>query len=246
MQALIIDDEPSLRESTATLLSIYCPDIEVVGTAGGVKQAISLIKAVKPDLIFLDVEMPDGTGFDVIHAFPERDFAVIFITGHNEYAIKAFKFSAIDYILKPLDPDDLERAVKKARQSFNPALSAFQLSALQSNLEKSKPNRIVLKDANHVYLVEVDEIIRCESDDNYTRFFLTDNRSILISTTLKDYENLLAAHHFFRCHQSHLVNLRFFSKFDKREGGSMHLKDGNVLPVSTRKREQLMKILETL
>ena len=117
MRAVIVDDEISLRESTNTLLSIYCPDIEVVGLASGVKEGIQLIKETAPDIAFLDIEMPDGLGFDIVHAFPQRNFSVIFVTGHNEYAVKAFKFSAIDYILKPIGPDDLERAVNKAKES---------------------------------------------------------------------------------------------------------------------------------
>ncbi len=246
MRAVIIDDEASLRESTNTLLSIFCPDIEVVGQAAGVKEGITLIQKEHPDLAFLDVEMPDGTGFDIVHAFRDRNFAVIFITGHDEYAVKAFKLSAIDYILKPVDPEELERAVNKAKKSFLAGESSLQLKALESNLGKGKLKRIVLKDAEKVYLIGVDEIIRCESDDNYTQFFLTDNRKILVSTTLKEYETLLTEHDFFRCHQSHLINLNFFSHFDKREGGSVQMKDGGILPVSVRKKDLLIKAIELL
>lgn len=241
---MIIDDEPTLRESTKTLLSIYCPDIVVKGEAGNVKQGISLIRELKPELVFLDIELPDGTGFDVIHSFPDRDFAVIFITGHNEYAIKAFKFSAIDYILKPIDPDDLERAVNKAKKTFNQKEALLHQKALKANLEVDKPKRIVLKDAETIYLVNVSEIIRCESNDNYTRFYLSDNRKILISSTLKDFELMFSDMDFFRCHQSHLINLKYFDKYDKREGGTIHLKDGSIIPLATRKREQLIKLLE--
>ncbi len=246
MRAVIIDDETSLRESTSTLLSIYCPDIEISGQAANVKDGISLIQKVNPDLAFLDVEMPDGTGFDIVHAFRDRNFGVIFITGHDEYAVKAFRLSAIDYILKPIDPDELEKAVTKARASYESGIAGLQMKALESNLAEKKVQRIVLKDSEKVYLVGVEEIIRCESDDNYTRFYLSEERNILVSTTLKEYENLLSSQDFFRCHQSHLINLNFFDHFDKREGGSVFMKDGSRLPVSVRKRDSLMKALEEL
>ncbi|MEQ9307195.1 MAG: LytTR family DNA-binding domain-containing protein [Marinoscillum sp.] len=246
MRAVIIDDEASLRESTQTLLSIYCPEIEIVGQADCVKAGISLIQSTDPDLAFLDVEMPDGTGFDIVHSFRERNFAVIFITGHDDYAVKAFKLSAIDYILKPIDPEELERAVNKAKASIEAGITGLQMKALESNLSKKKVERIVLKDSEKIYLIGVDEIIRCESEDNYTRFYLTEKRVIMVSTTLKEYETLLGAQDFFRCHQSHLINLNYFAHYDKREGGSVKMKDGSALPVSVRKREQLMKALEQL
>ncbi|MEQ8469627.1 MAG: LytTR family DNA-binding domain-containing protein [Marinoscillum sp.] len=246
MRAVIVDDESSLRESTLTLLSIYCPDVEVIGQADGVKSGIALIKNLKPDLAFLDIEMKDGLGFDIIHAVKDHSFSVIFITGHNEYAVKAFKFSAIDYILKPLDPDDLIRAVEKAISNHENEIYGLNLKALESNLKTKKIKRIILKDSEKVYLVSIHEIIRCESDDNYTRFYLTQNRKILVSTTLKEYETLFNDLDFFRCHQSHLINLHFFDHFDKRDGGSVLMKDGSQLPVSTRKRDSLMKALESL
>ena len=246
MRAVIVDDEPSLRESTKTLLGIYCPDIEVVGEADGVKSGIDQIQQLQPDLAFLDIEMKDGLGFDIIHAFPQRNFSVIFVTGHNEYAVKAFKFSALDYILKPIDPDDLERAVEKAKENHEKALSGIQLKALESNLSKGALSKVILKDSEKIYLVDTSEIIRCESSDNYTRFYLTADRQILVSTTLKEYENMFSGSYFFRCHQSHMINLSFFDHYDKREGGSVVMKNGDVLPVSTRKKDHLMKALQEL
>ena len=246
MRAVVIDDEDSVRESTQTLLAIYCPDVEVVGTASGVKSGIECIKNEKPDLVFLDVEMKDGTGFDVAYSFPRRDFSIIFVTGHNEYALKAFKCSAIDYLLKPVDPEDLEKAVSKAKTASRHDLNQLQMKALEGNLSEKKLNRILLKDAEKVYLIDVNEIIYCESDDNYTRFHISDNRVILVSTTLKEYESLFSDLDFFRCHQSYLINLRYFDYLDKREGGSVRMKNGDVLPVSVRKRESLIKALESI
>lgn len=246
MRAVIVDDEPSLRESTKTLLSIYCPEVTVVGEADGVKAAVELIQSSKPDLVFLDIEMRDGLGFDVLHVFPDRAFAVIFVTGHNEYAVKAFKISAIDYLLKPIDPEELERAVTKAQTSMHRSVSGVQIQTLQHQLNNRELTKIVLKDSEKVYLIDIAEIVRCESSDNYTRFFLTDKRSILVSTTLKEYEKLLDSQSFFRTHQSHLVNLRHMDHYDKREGGTLVMKDQSRLPVSVRKKEQLLKALEKL
>ncbi|WP_421873449.1 LytR/AlgR family response regulator transcription factor [Marinoscillum sp.] len=246
MRAVIIDDEPSLRESTKTLLGIYCPEVTVVGEADGVKTAVELIRSSKPDLVFLDIEMRDGLGFDVLHVFPDRAFAVIFVTGHNEYAVKAFKISAIDYLLKPIDPEELERAVTKAQTNLHRSVSGMQIQTLAHQLNNRELTKIVLKDSEKVYLIDIAEIVRCESSDNYTRFFLTDKRSILVSTTLKEYEKLLDSQSFFRTHQSHLVNLRHIDHYDKREGGTLVMKDQSRLPVSVRKKEQLLKALEKL
>jgi two-component system LytT family response regulator len=246
VRAVIIDDEQSLRESNQTLLAIYCPEVEVCGFADGVKSGIELIQKEQPDLALLDVEMKDGTGFDVANAFPDRNFAVIFATGHDEYALKAFKLSAVDYLLKPVDPDELVKAVEKAKNSLSSGLNELQLKTLQSNLSNKKVERILLKDAEKVYLVDLKDIVRCTSDDNYTRFFLVDGKELLISNTLKEYETLFEGMDFFRSHQSHLINLNYFSFFEKKDGGSIHLKDGSIVPVSVRKKDQLFKILDTL
>ena len=246
MRAVIIDDESSLRESNQTLLAIYCPEIDVVAMADGVKAGIATIQKEQPDLVLLDVEMKDGTGFDVVSAFPNRDFAVIFITGHDEYALKAFKFSAVDYLLKPIDPDELVKAVKKAETSLSQGLSALQLKTLETNLSKKKLERILLRDSEKVYLIDIKDIIRCTADDNYTRFYLHDGKELLISNTLKEYETLFDGLDFFRCHQSHLINLKYFAFFEKKDGGIIHMKDGSTVPVSVRKKDQLLKMLETL
>ncbi len=246
MRTVIIDDEASLRESTKTLLSIYTPEVEIVGQAGGVKEGIELIKSTDPDLVFLDVEMPDGTGFDVVHFFKERKFVVVFITGHDAYAVKAFKLSAIDYIMKPVDPELLEKAVMKAKYNLATENLDLHMKALQSNTASKRFNRIILKDAEKVFLISLDEIIRCESSGNYSRFHLTNDRTILVSTTLKEYETLLSDQGFFRPHQSHLINVTFFEHFERKTGGKITMRDGSQIPVSSRKREPLIELLQNL
>lgn len=244
---ILIDDDAVVRDNLKTLLSIYAPDCEVVAEADGVKAGIELLKSNKPDLLLLDVEMKDGTGFDLLSIYGDLDFKVIFVTGHNEFAIKAFKFSAIDYVLKPVDPDDLVNALQKARILLDRNEQNLKVANLVQNKDKNQEEqKIILKDSETVFLVAIKDIVRCESEGNYTKFFLSDGRKITITKTLKEYDQLFKDHHFFRAHQSHLINLIHFDRYEKKEGGIVHMKDGSVLPVAVRKRDMLMTALENL
>ena len=247
MRVILIDDDAVVRDNLKTLLSIYAPDCEVVAEADGVKAGVELLKSNKPDLLLLDVEMKDGTGFDLLSIYGALDFKVIFVTGHNEFAIKAFKFSAIDYVLKPVDPDDLVNALQKARILLDQNEQNLKVANLVQNKDKNQEEqKIILKDSETVFLVAVKDIIRCESEGNYTKFFLSDGRKITITKTLKEYDQLFKDHHFFRAHQSHLINLIHFDRYEKKEGGIVHMKDGSILPVAVRKRDMLMTALENL
>lgn len=244
MQAVLIDDDANVRENLRTLLSIYASEIEILAEADGVKAGVACIKEHHPELVFLDVEMKDGTGFDVLSIYGAADFKVIFVTGHDAFAIKAFKFSAIDYLLKPVDPDELVNAVKKASVAHDQVEEQLKISSLLDNQkQKDREQKILLKDADNVYLVAVDEIIRCESETNYTRFYMMDGRVLMVSKTLKEYDALFQEASFFRAHQSHLINLRHFDRFEKKDGGVVHMKDGSVLPVAVRKKEALLTAL---
>lgn len=225
---------------------MYAPDTEVIAEADGVASGVEMLKKEKPDLVFLDVEMKDGTGFDLLALYGIPDFKVAFVTGHDAYAIKAFKFSAIDYLLKPVDPDELVATLNKAREALLPEEQKTRLRGLLDNQSSDRTNKIVLRDAETVYLVAIDEILRCESDTNYTYFYLTDGRKIVVSRTLKEFQQLFEDMHFLRVHQSHLINLRHFDRYDKREGGQAFMKDGIAVPVSVRKRESLLSALERL
>jgi two-component system LytT family response regulator len=194
--------------------------------------------------VFLDIEMADGTGFDLLNRFKEPGFRLIFVTGHDGYAIRAFRVSAIDYLLKPVDPDDLEEAIEKGRKQ--PPLQKMQIQEAEEIQHAEKLQQLVLSDSENIYLVQVSDILRCQSEDNYTRFFLRDGRKLLISKTLKEYAELLEPSGFFRCHQSHLINLSFFDHYDKRDGGTIWMKDGARLPLATRKKDQLIQVLKSL
>jgi two-component system LytT family response regulator len=247
MRIVLVDDDSVIRENLKTMLSMYCPDSKVVAEADGVKAGLACIKEHKPDLVLLDVEMKDGTGFDLLAFYGQLDFKVIFVTGHDAYAIRAFKISAIDYVLKPVDPDDLVSALKKAEGIADRNEQQMKVSNLvQNNRENFSNQKIVIKDTETVYLVAVKDIIRCESETNYTRFFLVDGRVLMVSKTLKEYDTLFDGQNFFRAHQSHLINLLHFDRYEKKDGGTAFMKDGSTLPVAIRKKELLMAALEKL
>ncbi len=245
LKAIIVDDEAPLRAVLKSLIRVYHKDIEIVAEAGSVESGFEVINTHQPDLVFLDVEIINGTGFDLLAKFPVIDFKIIFVTAHNAYAIRAFKYSAVDYLLKPVDSFELDQAIQKVKDSFKTDESNISLKALLDNIKReSGPKRVLLKDHESIHLIETDEIIRCEAEGNYTRFYLKNGKHLLISKTLKDFDNLLSTDQFFRAHQSHLINLGFFLRFDKANGGTIVLKDGSTLPVATRKKDQLIERLE--
>lgn len=247
MRIVLVDDDSTVRENLKTLLSIYSKECEVIAEADGVRSGVECLKKNKPDLLLLDVEMKDGTGFDLLSIYGKLDFNFVFVTGHDAYAIKAFKYSAIDYILKPVDPEELLAAIEKAKRAPNITEQNLAVSNLVENREKADSDKkIVLRDTKTVYLVSIKDIIRCESEANYTKFFLTDGRKLTISKTLKEYDQLFENQLFFRAHQSHLINLLHFDRYEKKEGGSVYMKDGSTLPVAVRKKDALMQALDEL
>ena|SRR6218665_1151514 len=245
-KALIIDDEQRTRELIAKMIESFDLGIEAIPRGENVKSGLEAIASIQPDLVFLDIQMPDGTGFDLLKAVPEKNFEVIFITAHEEFAIKAIKFSALDYILKPVDPEELRAAVERALQAMNDEVSEPQFEALQNNIQPNQKRRLVLKTQESVHVVDLDQIIRCEADRNYTSFFLKEGRKILVSRTLKDYETLLTGHNFLRVQQSHLINLNYVDRYDKGNGGAVVMKDGSEVPLSPAKRDIFFQILENL
>ncbi|MEQ9402516.1 MAG: LytTR family DNA-binding domain-containing protein [Cyclobacteriaceae bacterium] len=247
MKIVLVDDDSTVRDNLRTLLSMYVKEAEVIAEADGVQAGLKCLSEFTPDLLLLDVEMKDGTGFDLLSLYGHLDFKVIFVTGHDAYAIKAFKYSAIDYILKPVDPDELIRAIGKAKDVLTLEEQNVKVSNLVGNKNIPRADqKILLKDAETVYLIAVKDIVRCESETNYTKFFLVDGRKLTISKTLKEYDALFQDQSFFRAHQSHLINLVHFDRYEKKEGGIVHMKDGSTLPVAVRKKEALMEALGDL
>lgn len=240
MKAVIIDDMEAARTALKADLESYCPEIEIVGEAQGVVSGAKLIKDIQPELIFLDIQMPDGSGFDLLEILPEFNFDVIFTTASDAYALKAFKVSAVDYLMKPIDPDDLIEAVKRAKDQNN---SSERLSLLKENMQGSK--KIALNTLEKIQIVNIEDIIRCESSVNYTTFYFLDGSKLLVTKTLKEFDKMLAEYNFFRVHQSHLINTEFIKEFLKTNG-ELVMKDGTKVPVSTRKKSQVMEMLNNL
>lgn len=241
MTAVLIDDEQHVREATLRLLELWCPEVQVKGQAESVQDAFHLLKDTHPDIVFLDVEMGDGTGFDLLRRLPARNFSVIFATAHEHYAISAIRASASDFLLKPVDPDELLSAVQRAKENLN-RVSEESLGVMLEH-ESGVKDKIVLRDSENIYVLVINDIIRCEADGRYTRFFTSEcERSILVSTNLKEYENLLSGSNFVRVHHGHLVNLNHVVRIDK-SNMTLHLSCEQQVPISVRKKELLLSRL---
>jgi two-component system, LytTR family, response regulator len=240
----VIDDEQKARETIITILGLSKTELQIIGEADSVSSGFRLITEKNPDLVLLDITLLDGTGFDLLRKFDKICFRVIFITAHEEYALKAFKFSALDYILKPLIAGDLLRAVEKANETKLHEETELKLSTFLSNLEKIR--KIVLKTAESIHIIHIKNIIRCEADVNYTTFYLDNGEKLLVSRTLKDFAEMLEPSGFFRSHQSHLVNLDHLLRYDKADGGHLVMVDESIVPVSSRKKEELFALFEKM
>ncbi len=247
VRTLIIDDEAPIREFITNILENYSDKTEVCGTADGVKTGLIAIQHYNPQLVLLDVNLSDGTGFDLLRQLSEVNFQVIFITAYEKYAVKAFRFSAVDYIMKPVNIDELLSAIDKALEVLEGKTINQQLKNFFDNMNsRPEDKKIVLKDSKSIYIIKVSDIIRCESDHNYTTFHLLNNKKIIVSKTLKDFEDLLGDFLFIRTHQSHLVNINHIISFEKNEGGYLRMTDGSTVPVSKRKREELMEFFDKI
>lgn len=246
IRAIIVDDEVCFREMIEFLLNDYFPDIKVVATASGVNDAVDAIENHQPDLVFLDIDIIGGTGFHVLQKVKNRDFKLIFITAFNDFAIQAIKFSAIDYILKPINEFEFKAGVEKAVLEIEKKEKISPLDNLFRNYQEKTDKKLVLRTTQDLHVVNVPEIIRCQADNVYTTFHLTSGEKILVSKGLGEFVELLEAYGFVRPHQSHLVNLQFIKKLDKSDGGFLILKDKTQIPVSARRKQQIIQILNRL
>jgi len=250
--AILIDDDANLRAGMRQLLSMYAPEINVLGEAESVQSGVEAINLLQPQVIFLDIQLSDGTGFDLLEKLAEMNgkisSQVVFITAHEQYAIKAFRFSALDFLLKPVDPEELQKVIYKIKNVLAKSDNYAHIDLLLENIRRKVDNfkRIALSTSDGIHLFEISDIIRCESEDNYTKFFIKNNKPILISKTLKEYEELLTEHGFERIHQSHLINLAYLKSYIKRDGGYVVMADNSNLPISQRKKERLQELLKTL
>lgn len=246
LEAIIVDDETHSRETLKNLLEEFCSDIEVLASIGTVRDAVKEITRLKPDLVFLDIELQSGTGFDILTQLEKIDFEVIFTTAFDQYAIKAIKFSSLDYLLKPIDLEELQNAVEKARKIKNKASYNEQLASLLKNIQQPKSSRICLATFEGMEFINIDDISHCEASGSYTNFKLTNGNKLLVSKHLKEYENLLAEHHFLRVHNSFLINLKEVKKYFKSDGGYIVMNTNDTVSISRGKKELFMDAMQMI
>lgn len=245
--AIIVDDEWNNCENLKELLHKYCPAVEIVDMAHSAAEGIESISRLKPSLVFLDIQMQGGSGFDLLEQLKPVSFEVIFVTAFDQYAIRAIRFCAIDYLLKPVDILELQSAVSRAANKILQREPNLSLTNLLENRNQEKDNfKIALPTAERILFVHLSEIIRCLGDNNYTTVFLKNGASVLVSKTLKEYEELLTDNGFLRVHQSHLINVRYVRSFEKQDGGYLKMTDGTSVPISRQRKQQVLQQLRII
>jgi two-component system LytT family response regulator len=244
--AVLVDDMPQALEMLYNDISKKHANIQIIGTATSVVEAAKLLSKQQPDILFLDIMLGDGTGFDVLEIIPDLSSKIIFVTASDAYAIKAFKFAAIDYILKPYSDEDLNNAIDKALHQIQPEKK--QLNVLQESISNpaNVPKKISLHTLDKIVVVSLEEIIKCKSDNNYTTFYFENDTKLMVTKTLKYFADLLKESHFLRVHQSHLVNTKYIKEYIKSDGGYLVLKDKSTVPVSVRKRAEVIESLNSI
>ncbi len=241
LKIILIEDEQKAREALKKMLQILSVDIEIVAETERVNEAVHLINELNPDLVFLDIKLQEGSGFDILERIDRPDFKIIFTTAYNEYAIKAFKVSALDYLLKPIDPVELQTALQKATGLIDNEKEYQSLLSVFKNNEKATDKKIVLKTTENRYIIYQKDIIRLEADGAYT-LFITKNQNIIASKNIKYYQDLLDENMFMRCHQSHLVNYKQVKSVYKND--KLLLSNGDIIPISIRKKPEIIKRLQ--
>ncbi|HEY0039383.1 MAG TPA: LytTR family DNA-binding domain-containing protein [Flavisolibacter sp.] len=246
LKALIVDDENACCEVLEFLLQKYCPDVSVVATCNSVAEALTALSTYKINLVFLDIEMPHANGFELLQKLPVIDFDLIFTTSYDQYAIKAIRFSALDYLLKPIDREELQVAVNKASERMHPPMQQ-QLQVLLHKMQKPVLGKqhIALPTMEGLQMVSLDSIISCSSKSNYTLLHFKDGQRLVVSKTLKEIELLLNGHQFLRVHHSHVVNLGEVKKYIRGEGGLLMMSNGATVDVSRSRKESVVKALHS-
>jgi two-component system, LytTR family, response regulator len=249
INVIIIDDEKNALDVLEMQLNNYCTDVHIICKCDGGEKGIAAIKKHNPDLIFIDIEMPHKNGFDVLKETSQFNYDIIFTTAYDQFAIKAFKFSAIDYLLKPIDIIELQQAIEKVKNKKGSHNLDEKIKLLFAQLQPQNEkltNKIAIPMADGMELLEPNEIIRCESDSNYTHIFLVSGKKITLAKTLKDVEENIEGSPFYRIHQSHLINMNHVAKFIKGDGAYVIMKDGTQIAISRNKKEAFMETFRKL
>jgi two-component system LytT family response regulator len=247
ISAIIIEDEKSNIDNLILILHKYCSNVEIIATAENVITGIDVLKKHKPDLVFLDIEMPFGNGFEILESLPEISFEVIFITAYNHYAVKAIKFCALDYLLKPINVFELQSAIDRVEKVMRRKAEDVRIQNFVQNLTNPQQDKkIALPTSSRIDFFSVSSIIRCKGENTYTSFFIVNHNEILVSKNLKEYEQLLSEFSFIRVHQSHLVNVNHVKAYDKSDGGYLVMSDNSEIPVSRQKKDIVQKELSKI
>lgn len=244
ISVVLIDDESSSRATLQGMLQSFCPDIRIAGEAEGVAAGIQAIETHRPDAVFLDIRMQDGTGFDLLQAFPEPDFGIIFTTGYDEFAFAAFENNALHYLLKPIHPDKLQEACDRLREKNLKNLLSRQLENLKEDVQKQKLTNFTLRTGEEILFVKLADIIRLESDNNCTFFFLADGKRRMMTRTIKEFERALPGEQFFRTHQSHIVNREHVLQINKKDGWQVQVTGEVQVPIARRKTQEFLDWME--
>ncbi|MEO1516863.1 MAG: LytTR family DNA-binding domain-containing protein [Bacteroidota bacterium] len=242
IKALIIDDEATARQAVRNLLKLFCPQVEVVGEAEGVQQGMALLKSTESDVAFLDIKMTDGSGFDLLDALPSLNTNIVFTTAYDQFALKAFDYHAMNYLLKPIAPAKLQAVIDKLSESSDRTQHSLQhFAELITDFQNQKLEKITLSTSEGYFILPLDQIIRLESSGSYTTFHSLRGEQIVIAKTIKEYEDLLPPNLFYRIHRSHIVHLHHVKGIMKEEGGYLLTVDDARLPISRRKKDKLIQ-----
>lgn len=246
LTTILVEDNPNALSLLKASLDANHPELKVVATAESVVEAAKILRKNQPDILFLDVMLGDGTGFDVLEILPNLKSKIIFVTASDEFALKAFKFAAIDYVLKPYSDQELFEAIERAKAQLQISEERLELLKDTISAPEKRPDKISLHTLDKILVVSLEDIVRCESDSNNTKFFLIDGKMIFVTKTLKYFSQMLKNYGFIRVHQSHLVNISCISAFIKTDGGYLMLKNGTNIPVSVRKKTEVIEILDRM
>jgi two-component system LytT family response regulator len=246
LKAIIIDDESSAREALKTDLVNFCNDIEVIAEAGDILSACKMINALQPDVVSLDIDLGPNSGFELLELFPEIKFEVIFVTASNQHAIRAFKFSALDYLMKPVNSRELILAVNKLHSKKTESSGRLRYNMLMEYINNANrvPDRMVLNTEGTIHVIDIKDIIHCDADGSYTHFYLNTNEKIVVSKNLTEYETMFEGHGFMRVHKSHLINCKYIKRFEEKDGGMIVMINNSKIPLATRKREEFFSSLK--
>lgn len=243
IHAVLVDDEDNSLEALEILLSKYCPNVRVDGKAQSVEEAVAVISEVKPELVFLDIALPDGQGFEVLDTVDQSSFEVIFTTAYDQYALKAFEFSALDYLLKPINAEKLKQSVERFQELKGMGEFSERVSVLKESLNNLN-DRIILSSMDGFEVFKISDIIRCEANGSYTTFFIKDGKKVVTSKTLNNFEKLLEDMPFARVHSKHLVNLNYIKRYISGRGGYIVFEDGSQVDVSERKKKDFIRLMK--